>query len=694
MKLFLLFEVKDVIVTVDDLVHRLTVERRMCRAAFNESLSINVFSSSGQSTTGLNGQFVYSQLLIDCLLRLQSNKNDKNELIQLCRDKCKTSSIESKHLDEFESRYKSDEVLRWYTRETFFYKLLNSALRTQDIHFMYLFRSFIFDIQEQLKNNQFKQIIQVYRGQVMSDEELDQLKQSQGQFISINAFFSTSRSEKHARFLLGSQTSSTIRNNRILFEIHADPQLVKSKPFADITRFSDFPDEQEVLFMIGSIFHIKSVVLDNEQMWNIQLDLCSDHEHKLKDVLSYMKEKMGIGPTNLRILGDILWKMGKLDLAEKYLTRLCQELPSDDRLLGVLYDDLGSLTSQKGDLDQSLAWHEKSRALQKQNSNESTSDYFGVRRGSIYGNLSGGSPFNDSTDLKLPAMTCCIGVEVFWHQFLSCVRFIYDRNDELYPKIYHGNADDKPDHTECFLSDRFMLSNEEKFNGVTLYIGQGAHVGGYLTFAGQSITIVTGIQFHTTEGRTTRLYGAKDEGEYTESFEGYVLGYVRGRCGLAIDEFQFIWHKQMDNLSMWIESQYGQIPSDAVEGGKENDRSVYIVRFKTKENQMIPGKLIEGSKIAVAPYFGVRTSSTYQILINRTPKRDISWVTFDANKLPSNALQIENYQGTTYYIGRFVHPSSGSIIIGTFNTNLRTFFYVHDEQEKEFTGQFEILCVL
>ena len=44
---------------------------------------------------------------------------------------------------------------------------------------------------------------------------------------------------------------------QVLFEIDADPQLDNIKPFSNITSFSYFPNEEEVLFMIGSIFRLK-----------------------------------------------------------------------------------------------------------------------------------------------------------------------------------------------------------------------------------------------------------------------------------------------------------------------------------------------------------------------------------------------------------------------------------------------------
>jgi len=48
---------------------------------------------------------------------------------------------------------------------------------------MFLLRSFILDIQRQLEKYQFQTRIQVYRSQIMSKNQFETLKQSQGQLI-------------------------------------------------------------------------------------------------------------------------------------------------------------------------------------------------------------------------------------------------------------------------------------------------------------------------------------------------------------------------------------------------------------------------------------------------------------------------------------------------------------------------------
>ncbi|CAF0904747.1 unnamed protein product [Adineta steineri] len=361
-------KVKSVVVDLDELVYQITTDHKI-QKKIEEPLSINIFSTSvdaGKSTTGVNGQFVFSQILFDCLLRLKSTEIDKNELINLCENEYEGNYIELNNLHEFQQHYSPDKVLWWYTKESFFYKILNAALRTQDIHRIFLFRAFIYDIYCQLYKSQSKRRLQVYRSQLMSIDELDGLKNNIGQFISINSMFSTSKQRTTALFYLGDITTQ-IDLERVLFEIDADPKIVTTKPFADISEHSHFPSESEVLFMIGSIFRLDNINLNDDQIWIIKMTLCNDDEHNLKQVLMHMKQQIENEETNLRTLGKLLWKTGKLDLAEKYFTRSLKQLPSNDPLHISLYEDLGELASQRGDYDMSIKWRQKLLTFKKEN---------------------------------------------------------------------------------------------------------------------------------------------------------------------------------------------------------------------------------------------------------------------------------------------------------------------------------------
>ena len=100
-----------------------------------------------------NGQLLYSQLLIDCLVRMESMSTDKNELISFCRKDCRNNKTESAIIDQFEQNYCPCQSIWWYTRNTFLYRVLNDALRNHNIDVLFLFRFFIRDIAQQPKQH-------------------------------------------------------------------------------------------------------------------------------------------------------------------------------------------------------------------------------------------------------------------------------------------------------------------------------------------------------------------------------------------------------------------------------------------------------------------------------------------------------------------------------------------------------------
>ncbi|CAF3682612.1 unnamed protein product [Rotaria sp. Silwood1] len=199
----------------------------------------------------------------------------------------------------------------------------------------------------------------------MSIDELNDLKRNIGQFISINSFFSTTTESEVAEAYLGDGTQQ-IDLEQVLFVIDANPKVASTKPFADIRTLSQFPDESEILFMLGSIFRVNSVTQDGKHIWKINMSLYSDDDHNLRDVLEDMKKQNGNGETSFWALGRLLKTMGKLDLAEQYYLRFLQELSSTDPSLRSLYDDLSEIASQQGNYDKSVHWRQKSRELKEQ----------------------------------------------------------------------------------------------------------------------------------------------------------------------------------------------------------------------------------------------------------------------------------------------------------------------------------------
>ena len=336
-----------------------------------DSLGISYFNTKEESTC-MNGQFVFSQVLIDCLLQLRSTKTDRNELIQYCKEKYEDNAAELTNIDKFEKEYSSKKVLWWYTTDSFFYKTLNAALRAQDIHLIFLFRTYISDINYQLKTCQVQYPLRVFRAQMISKYERKILQTCKGQLISVNSFFSTS-TNRHATLPFLKTTNQANNLDPIMFEIHADPKIVTIKPFGKINQHSAFTDEDEVLFMIGSMFRLNSIDRNKDEVWVIKMTLCNENDHDLKDVLEDMRQQFS-ERIDFHTLGKIVWKLGKFDLAERYITRSLNELPDGDPLKSRLYRDLSDLASVTGDLNKSVKLHQKSLKLMRSTKSSNKAD--------------------------------------------------------------------------------------------------------------------------------------------------------------------------------------------------------------------------------------------------------------------------------------------------------------------------------
>ena len=137
-------------------------------------------------------------------------------------------------------------------------------------------------------------------------------------------------------------------------------------------------------------------------------------------------------------------------------------------------------------------------------------------------------------------MSTCIGVEVFWKSQLVAIRFLYRNYNSSIANLYHGYPDS---NDSSLLNDTFLLSDDERINKVTLYVGIGTAENIYKVID-TPIRHVLGIQFYTTIGRLSPLYGAKEGEEFNEFYKGFILGYATGRSGVIIDMLQFVWYKQ------------------------------------------------------------------------------------------------------------------------------------------------------
>ncbi|CAF1494898.1 unnamed protein product [Adineta ricciae] len=241
-------------------------------------------------------------LFIDFLLDLPLSKNAKKRkryqlhFVNQCRRFYAGNEQTLHKIDQFlapKTGYSSKKALRFYTHSQFLYERVNRALRQKNILGILDFRFFLIDMRKQLQRAYSKfsthhgigKTMTLYRGQRMSSLEFARLqeKRRSGSLVTVNSYLSTSMEKDVAiLFATGLATSQIIP---VLFEIQAelkDSRIVRRKPFALICSYSQFPEEKEVLFSIGSFFRIHDVHYDEtHKLYIVRMTFIYDEESSI-----------------------------------------------------------------------------------------------------------------------------------------------------------------------------------------------------------------------------------------------------------------------------------------------------------------------------------------------------------------------------------------------------------------------------
>lgn len=193
------------------------------------------------------------------------DEEEKNDMLGVCRRFYMEDDPQLALIDKFQTTYRPEDAPKWFSRSSFLYKLINRALRTQDVEQLYVFRYFTRDLSSWL-SQKFKKFSErtenlfAYRGVALSQEDFQSLHRKI--LLAPNGFFSTSRNIEVAKRFIGSRHSNTVR---VLYVINCDLSCYSNEEinelvaFVDISESSCIPDEEEVLFDLGATFQIDNI---------------------------------------------------------------------------------------------------------------------------------------------------------------------------------------------------------------------------------------------------------------------------------------------------------------------------------------------------------------------------------------------------------------------------------------------------
>ena len=280
------------------------------------------------------GEFLWLQLFHHVIIRLPRQEQAKQQMIDVCRQYYHKTSKDLQLIDEFERDYRPEEAIRWYSKPSFVYKMVNKALRSEDLDQLQTFRFFIGDLSQSLARGHQKILtssereLTVYRGTALDKEEFEKLRSNPGQLISTNGYLSTSRSRTVA---LSFTQKLTRKPNTIdvLFQIQCDvQQLGRSVVYADIATMSEFLTEEEVLFDLNASFRLESIEQD-ESVQVIRMTATNDGEKITKDYIASIQETSAQQSVAIAF-GRLMCDLGQYDKSQKYFEELLHSPEGED----------------------------------------------------------------------------------------------------------------------------------------------------------------------------------------------------------------------------------------------------------------------------------------------------------------------------------------------------------------------------
>jgi tetratricopeptide (TPR) repeat protein len=313
-----------------------------------------------------NFAFRYSLLL--CLLNAPPFLSDKADLIKLFETK---DLVLPQTADPFKRTYSPSKAIYFYTKEDFIYAQLNNALRTTNVSHLVLFRFFIQDIFDQLRELMAQQtddqILTVYRGQQSSTFEVADLFTAyhRNSPIVITSFFSTSKERDCAVGFLRNKDLTLFDMDRkpILFKITVRKQdASRHFPFADISKISNVSEEAEVLFVPGQMFTINNFNIIHEHDLNIfffEMSLDSEFGENFTVVYDRIKN---IWDTHMNDpflnLAQLLTTYKRFNEAKELYTRLLLE-NIDTKKKFACYQGLFSIAMDQNDTNEGMMMFQK-----------------------------------------------------------------------------------------------------------------------------------------------------------------------------------------------------------------------------------------------------------------------------------------------------------------------------------------------
>jgi tetratricopeptide (TPR) repeat protein len=359
------FKVKGVFVDISSICEALKLTAQQYEQnAISTSCMTTSNAVSKENLDQLNPSFIYTQILKETLLTIPFEKEHLKQFTDYCRDVFVENPGQLKNVDKLQGNYHEKTPIWWYTYDCFLYSMLNLALRLMNVDIMIKIGFFISDLHrhiEQLHSEQFggqnsSNSFQVYRGQGMAKTEFEEMKKNKDGVLSFNSFLSTSKNYHVSRFFAESNQCNPDLVG-ILFIIKVDPSL-PSASFALINNIGHFPEEDEVLFTMNTVFRIHEITTMDENHCLFQVKLTLSNDNDFRALTDHIREETFPNSRGWYRLGNVLLKMGHFEKAQQVYEILLEQAIEDSEKAPI-YHQLGLTKYAQGGYQEAITFFEK-----------------------------------------------------------------------------------------------------------------------------------------------------------------------------------------------------------------------------------------------------------------------------------------------------------------------------------------------
>ena len=331
--------------------------------------------------------FMYTQLIKETLFDMEYPESCVKNLATHCRNLSEKERFSLQAITDFEQNYRADSAISWYTSKYFIHSTVNKALRNLDTQALAKMAVYIRDLHrhlEKLHKQQFNtgstsQIFTLYRGQGLSNEDFEKLRETKGGLFSFNNFLSTSR-DRNVSNMFASSASVDRELVPIHFHITVDPSK-STTPFASIDHISQHGVEKEFLFSMHTVFRIDEIThnVEDQSRYEVKLTLTDQKDPQLTGLTQRMREELtGSG---WHRMGQLMLRVGQFNAAEQLYTELLKNT-DDERNISLYHHMLGWAKEDQGKYEEAVKYYEKSIEI-----NERTLDKNDPDLSAFYNNI-------------------------------------------------------------------------------------------------------------------------------------------------------------------------------------------------------------------------------------------------------------------------------------------------------------------